>query len=89
MMPREPRTTKVPTPVTIAAGLTVSERVMLFCVASNTDWVSAGVRAVTTRALLVNGLTEREHASHYRLTPLGRAVFDALVRPTINVQDGC
>jgi hypothetical protein len=88
-MAREPRTTKVPNPVTIAAGLTVAERVMLFCVASNTDWVSAGVRAVTTRALLLNGLIEREHASHYRLTSQGRAVFDALVRPPVNQQDGC
>jgi hypothetical protein len=84
-MAREPRTTKVP----IAAGLTVAERVMLFCVASNTDWISAGVRAVTTRALLINGLIEREHVSHYRLTPQGRAVFDVLVRPPVNQQDGC
>jgi hypothetical protein len=88
-MPREPRTTKVPIPVTIAAELTVAERVMLFCVASNTDWVSAGVRAVTTRALLVKGLIDREHVSHYRLTSLGRAVFDVLVRPPVNQQDGC
>jgi hypothetical protein len=88
-MPGKPRTTKVPIPAAIAAGLTVAERVMLFCVGSDTDWIKAGVRAVTTRSLLVKGLIDREHVSHYRLTPLGRAVFDALVRPTSNVQDGC
>jgi hypothetical protein len=64
--------TKAPTPETIAAGLTVPERMMLFCVASNTDWVRAGVRAVTARALLVKGLIEREHKTTYRLTDQGR-----------------
>jgi hypothetical protein len=88
-MPREPRATKVPTPVTIAAGLTVAERVMLFCVTSDTDWMKAGVRAVTTRALLVKGLIERQYVLHYRLTPLGRAVFDVLVRPPVDEQDDC
>jgi hypothetical protein len=53
---------------------------MLFCVASDTDWVMAGVRAVTTRGLLVKGLIERGEASHYRLTDQGRAVFAALIR---------
>jgi hypothetical protein len=27
-----------PTPQSIAAGLTVPERILLFCLASNTDW---------------------------------------------------
>ena len=34
---------KPPKPETIAAELTVPERVLLFCLASNTDWVKAGV----------------------------------------------
>ena len=54
--------TKAPTPETIAADLTVPERVLLFCVASDTDWVKTGVRAVTTRGMLVKGLIERKHA---------------------------
>ena len=37
-MAREPRTAKVSIPEAIAAGLTVPERMMLFCVASDTDW---------------------------------------------------
>jgi len=32
-----------PPPATIAAALTVPEPVLLFCVASGTDWVTAGV----------------------------------------------
>jgi len=32
---------KAPTPDTIAAELTVLERVLLFCLASGTDWVKA------------------------------------------------
>jgi hypothetical protein len=74
-------------PADVAASLTVPERMMLFCVASDTDWVKAGVRAVTTRALLVKGLIERWHTSRYRLTKEGRAVFDVLVRPRVNEQD--
>jgi hypothetical protein len=34
---------KPPKPETIAAELTVPERVLLFCLASNNDWVKAGV----------------------------------------------
>lgn len=34
---------KTPTPETIAAELTVPERALLFCLASNTDWAKAGV----------------------------------------------
>jgi hypothetical protein len=80
--------TNSPPPADIAASLTVPERMMLFCVASDTDWIKAGVRAVTTRGLLVNGLIERGHTSRYRLTKQGRAVFDALVRPPVNETDG-
>jgi hypothetical protein len=57
---------------------------MLFCVASDTDWIKAGVRAVTTRALLDNGLIERGHLS---LSAEGRAIFNVLVRPPVNEQD--
>ena len=75
--------TKAPTPETIAADLTVPERMLLFCVASNTDWIRAGVRAVTTRALLVKGLIERDHVATYRLTEQGRAVLAAMLAPKL------
>jgi hypothetical protein len=83
-------TLKPPSPATIAAQLTVPERMMLFCAASNTDSIRAGVKAVTARELLVKGLIERVSLSisHYRLTEQGRAVFNELVRPPVNEQDG-
>ena len=36
---------------TIAAGLTVPERVLLFCLASGTDWQRAGVTALTAQQM--------------------------------------
>jgi hypothetical protein len=47
----------------IAAGLTVPERVLLFCLASNTDWRHAGVThadAYHRAAMMIRGLIERE-----------------------------
>jgi hypothetical protein len=41
----------------IATGLTVPERVLLFCLASNTDWQKAGVTHATAHHILVRGLT--------------------------------
>jgi hypothetical protein len=36
---------KTPPTDTIAAGLTAPERVLLFCLASDTDWVKAARRS--------------------------------------------
>jgi|HubBroStandDraft_6_1064221.scaffolds.fasta_scaffold4335193_2 hypothetical protein len=67
---------KPPTAEMIAAGLTVPERIMLFCIASGTDWQSAGVR----QAMMVRGLIERDGgAGAYVLTDQGRAVLEALM----------
>jgi hypothetical protein len=40
---------KAPTTETIAAELTVPERVLLFCLASDTNWVKAGVSHATAQ----------------------------------------
>jgi hypothetical protein len=69
---------KPPTTETIAAELTVPERVLLFCLASDTNWVKAGVTHST--ALLVRNLVERDHATDFVLTDQGRSVLDALIR---------
>jgi hypothetical protein len=45
---------------TVAAGLRVPERVLLFCLASNTDWQKAGVTHATAQHVMVRGLIERE-----------------------------
>jgi hypothetical protein len=48
--------TKLPTPETIAATLTVPERMLLFCIASDTDWTAAGVASATTQHIVRGGL---------------------------------
>ena len=46
---------KSPTVESIAAELTVPERVLLFCLASDTDWQKAGVTHATAQHVMVGG----------------------------------
>jgi hypothetical protein len=64
---------------TIAAELSVPERVLLFCVASGTEWARAGVTGTTATAMVVKGLIERDSGDELSLTKDGRAVLDALL----------
>jgi hypothetical protein len=69
-----------PTPESIAAELTVPERVLLFYLASDTDWQKAGVTHATAQHMMVRGSIERDHAvSRYALTEQGRALLAALI----------
>jgi hypothetical protein len=61
---------------TIAADLTVQERVLLFCLASGTEWAQAGVTGATATAMLVRGLVNRRASGRLGLTPQGRAALD-------------
>jgi hypothetical protein len=64
----------------IAAVLAVPERVLLFCLASDTDWQKAGVTHATAHHLMVRGLIDRGGAAGaYELTDQGRAVLAALL----------
>jgi hypothetical protein len=63
----------------IAAELTVQERVLLFCLASNTEGAQAGVTGATTIMMLARGLVDRGGAGRLVLTPGGRAVLNALL----------
>jgi hypothetical protein len=70
-----------PTAESIAASLTVSERVLLFCIASDTDWIAAGITGATARMMQVKNLIERDQvATRYVLTEQGRAVLAGLLR---------
>jgi hypothetical protein len=74
-------------PKTIASDLRVPERIMLFCLASGTDWERAYVTHATAQHLLVRGLIDRDPGpARFKLTPLGRDVLSALIRPP--EQDG-
>jgi hypothetical protein len=77
-----------PTIQSIAANLSTSQRVLLFCVASRTDRVSAGVANATVEFLIELGLIEHDHTGTHRLTERGRAVLNVLLLPTANEQDG-
>jgi hypothetical protein len=70
----------VATPEAIANQLAVEERVILFCVASGTDWTRAGNGAATARNMIVKDLLAHERKpSRLVLTARGRAVLGALL----------
>jgi hypothetical protein len=70
---------KRPTAEMIAEGLSVPERVLLFCLASDTDWQRAGVKAATAQQMMIRGLIERQGAGTFILSDQGRAVLEALM----------
>jgi hypothetical protein len=61
-------------PENVAAGLSVLERLLLFCIASHTDWQKAGVTETTVTAMMVRGLIERDAGGRLSLTNDGREV---------------
>jgi hypothetical protein len=63
-----------------AMAIQASSAVLLFCLASDTNWVKAGVSHSTAQHLLVRNLVERNHATDFALTDQGLAVLDALIR---------
>ena len=63
----------------IAEDLTISERIMLFCIAFLPLWHRAPLAPSLTRELLVRGLIDREGANSNTLTDQGRAVLAALL----------
>jgi Mn-dependent DtxR family transcriptional regulator len=54
--------------------------VLLFCLASDTEWVRAGVTPATVQHMIVRNLVEREPAGPLRLTDDGRAVLKAMIK---------
>jgi hypothetical protein len=66
-------------PESITAGLTATERVLLFCIATETDWQKV-VAVGTAQHMLIRGLIEREgSAGRFTLTEQGRAVLETLM----------
>jgi hypothetical protein len=68
-------------PDTTALG--VREHMLLFCVASGTDWQRAGVTGETVTALVVRGLLVRDAKGRLTLTDEGRAALRALLPETL------
>jgi hypothetical protein len=70
---------KLSMPAEAAKALSVRERVLLFCAASGTEWVHAGVTGETVTAMVVKGLIERDAGGALALTDRGRAVLRAML----------
>ena len=72
---------KRPAKLTVDAARTLSipERVLLFCVASDTDWEHTGITGTTVTTMIVRGLIQRDPAGRLWLTKEGRAVLAALL----------
>jgi hypothetical protein len=69
-------------PERIADSLSVSERLLLFCVATDSDWAGAGITNATLRFLEVIKLIEPKSAAKgFILTERGQAVLAALGGP--------
>jgi hypothetical protein len=62
-----------------AQSLGVSERILLFCVASGTDWERAGITGVMVTAMVIKGLIAREPTGGLYLTKEGRAALRMLM----------
>jgi hypothetical protein len=60
-------------------ALSISARLLLFCVAARIDWERAGVTRATVTTMVVRGLIERDVAGGLTITKQGRAVLAALV----------
>jgi hypothetical protein len=68
-----------PTAASIAAELTVPERLLLFCLATDTDWQAASITHATAQHMMIRGLIERQTATRFVLTEQGRVVLAAML----------
>jgi hypothetical protein len=62
-----------------AEGLSVQERILLFCLASDTPWQQAGVTEKTALNMLIKGLIDRGAGARLSLTRQGRDALAALI----------
>ena len=60
-------------------ALTVRERLLLFCVASGTDWQRAGIPGENVTEMVVKSLVVRDALGRLALTNGGRAAARALL----------
>jgi hypothetical protein len=73
-----PRRSK-PVAILGVGSLSVSERVLLFCVASDTDPIKAGVSSAT-QVMVLKNLLERDQRGHLAITDFGRRVLESLIK---------
>jgi hypothetical protein len=66
-------------PADAAKALSVKERALLFCAASDTYWGHAGITGEIVTTMIVKGLIERDALGDIALTDRGRTVFRAML----------
>jgi hypothetical protein len=54
----------------VGADLSTPERILLFCLASGTEWAEAGMTGATVTRMTVRGLIDRDGAERLVLTPM-------------------
>ena len=59
-------------------SLSVAERVLLFCVTSDTDPIKAGVSSAT-QVMILKNLLERDQEGHLVITDFGLRVLKSLI----------
>jgi hypothetical protein len=69
----------VTSPDAIAANLTPAERVLLFCLASGTQYARIGITHATVQQMIVRNCVERDAAGRLTVTDHGLAVLAALL----------
>jgi hypothetical protein len=81
---------------TIAAELNVPERVLLFCIASGTEWARAGVTGATATVMVIRGLIERNSRDDLALTKDSAAeqtglrwLYVSISRPRMTLGNMC
>jgi len=70
---------KPDSPTAQARALSIPERLLLFCVASKTEWERAGITGAAVTTMVVKGLIQRDAAGELALTKQGRAVLASLL----------
>jgi hypothetical protein len=70
---------KLTMPAEAAEALSVRERLILFCVASGTDWQYVASGGETITGLVFKGLIERDAGELLSLTDRGRAVLRTML----------
>ena len=70
---------KPDSPAAQAEALSIPARLLLFCVATRTDWERAGITRATVTTTVLRGLIERDVAGWLTITKQGRAVLAALM----------
>jgi hypothetical protein len=62
-----------------ADALSMTERILLFCVGTETSWERTGITAATVTSMVITGLIRRDPRGTLHLTRDGRASLAAML----------